>query len=322
MPNPQSAIPLRGPSARNPQSQDRIRGALLGLALGDALGAPVDGLSHQNVRTYYKGVKGFTDDEKRRDVHAGQWTAHTQRARALTRMLTTVAPAADHGWSEAVEAAFPEGLAGVVLLRPGTGRGPRAAVAACAAPLGVWAWARGATDDELTTVAHAALWGYAADTAALAAAIGQARAVALALDADPETVDGRAFLEAVGASVAWADDDYGMSTAVSTRIAGLAPHLDETPLDLQDRAGGTGDAADEAFPFAVAMAAREPALAEATLLSAVNVGGAASAVGAMAGALMGAFNGWSAFPAEWRDGLEDVAVLLAEADALAAALGV
>jgi ADP-ribosylglycohydrolase len=69
------------------------------------------------------------------------------------------------------------------------------------------------------------------------------------------------------------------------------------------------------------MFARNPALVEATLLSAVNVGGAASAVGAMTGALLGAFNGWSAFPAEWREGLEDVERLEAEATALVDALG-
>jgi ADP-ribosylglycohydrolase len=111
------------------------------------------------------------------------------------------------------------------------------------------------------------------------------------------------------------------SDRVSSALRDLALYLDDTPLDLQDRCNGTGDRADEAFPFAVAMAAREPTLVEATLLSAVNVGGAAAAVGAMTGALLGAFNGWSAFPAEWRFGLEDAGRLLAEADALADALG-
>src|SRR5690606_15821429 len=45
---------------RDPNSamnRDRALGALLGAAVGDALGMPVDGLSHQNVRLYYKGVK-------------------------------------------------------------------------------------------------------------------------------------------------------------------------------------------------------------------------------------------------------------------------
>jgi ADP-ribosylglycohydrolase len=92
---------------------------------------------------------------------------------------------------------------------------------------------------------------------------------------------------------------------VPAAVLALSDHLDDTPLDLHDRAGGTGDAPEHAFPFAVAMFAREPALVEATLLSAVNVGGAAAAVGSIAGALLGAFNGWSAFPDAWRVGLRD-----------------
>src|SRR5690606_40679496 len=84
------------------------------------------------------------------------------------------------------------------------------------------------------------------------------------------------FTEVAG-SVQLFEQRAGVSTPVADRLWALEPYLDETPLDLQDRCDGTGDAADEAFPFAVAMFARNPALVEATLLSAVNVGGAASA---------------------------------------------
>ena len=64
------------------------------------------------------------------------------------------------------------------------------------------------------------------------------------------------------------------------------------------------------------MFARGPDLPEATLLSAINVGGDASAIGAMVGALLGARNGWSAFPEEWRSNLEKVDRLREEAEAL------
>jgi ADP-ribosyl-[dinitrogen reductase] hydrolase len=164
------------------------------------------------------------------------------------------------------------------------------------------------------------LWSHAASPPALAAAHGMARAVALALASGPAALDGPRFFEAVEGAVAWFEVEDGMGTPVSARLRALAPYLNETPLDLQDRCNGTGPAADEAFPFAVAMFARNPALVEATLLSAVNVGGAASAVGAMTGALLGACNGWGAFPAEWRERLEDAARLEAEAEALVDAL--
>lgn len=107
----------------------------------------------------------------------------------------------------------------------------------------------------------------------------------------------------------------------AARLRRLADHLVAFPLDLQDLCGGTDGRADEAWPFAVAMLARNPMLAEATILPAVNVGGAASAVGSLVGSLVGALHGWQALPADWRDGLEDAARLEAEARALANVLG-
>lgn len=299
---------------RDPNSamtRDRALGALLGAAVGDALGMPVDGLSHQNVRLYYKGVKGYTADEKRGDLGAGQWTAHTQRLRALAAAL-----AAHHEDVGAARLRFDEGLGGPLR------RAERAAevdAAACAVPLGV-AWARRGWDEAEALGRVAALLAEH-PLAAKAAAYGLAFAVRVALTSDLEPEDGPVLLADVAEEVRAAEEALGAGAGVSARLRALAPHLDETPLDLQDRCNGTGDAADEAFPFAVAMFARNPALVEATLLSAVNVGGAASAVGAMTGALLGAFNGWSAFPAAWREGLEGVTRLEAEATALIDALG-
>ena len=108
---------------------------------------------------------------------------------------------------------------------------------------------------------------------------------------------------------------------VSSRLAALAGRLDDYPLDLQDLCNGTGAAADEAFPFAVAMVARSPALVESTLLAAVNVGGDAAAVGACVGAMLGALHGTAAFPPDWLAAVEDAAAIRAEAEALADALG-
>jgi ADP-ribosylglycohydrolase len=158
--------------------------------------------------------------------------------------------------------------------------------------------------------------------AARAAAYGHAFAVRAALTSDLEPEDGLVFVEDVAEEVREAERRLGADHAVSDRLHALAGHLTDTPLDLQDRCAGAGPAADEAFPFAVAMFARNPALVDATLLSAINVGGAASAVGAMTGALLGARNGWSAFPPAWRDGLEEAERLAAEAAALLEALEV
>ena len=40
---------------------DRARGCLLGLAIGDALGAPLEGLSAQQIRAHYGLVDDYVD---------------------------------------------------------------------------------------------------------------------------------------------------------------------------------------------------------------------------------------------------------------------
>ena len=296
--------------------RDRLVGALLGSAIGDALGMPVEGLSHPNVRTYYRGIKEMRADEKRGDLAAGQWTADTQRARLVTRALTAATPDSP----EEARVAFHAALEAAGPLRRGdvTVR-PSSAPAACAAPLGVQARLRGLGSLAVARWAGLLLAPIDASPAAHVAAAAQAAAVQACLGRD--AVTGAGLIAAALGTARDAERLLGADARVSARIALVGQNLAAFPLDLQDLCNGTGSAADEAFPFALAMVARGPDLLEATLLSAVNVGGDAAAVGAMTGALLGAIHGASAFPAEWVAALEDADAIRAEADALADALG-
>lgn len=295
---------------------DKVLGTLLGAAVGDALGMPVDGLSHQNVRTYYRGVKGLHADAHRRDLGAGQWTAHTQRAAALTRALVATSD------PEAVAGAFAAELGALDLRRsaPRFSGEPDGGAATAASPLGLWWAATDAADERAFDLVTNVLGVTHTHPAALAAAFGQAFAVRTLLASTPGDLDGVAFFRTVTEKTEWAEAKLGgASPSPAARLREIADHLGDFPLDLQDLCGGTGDRADEAWPFAVAMLARNPALAEATILPAVNVGGAASAVGSLVGSLVGALHGGRALPADWREELEDGARLEAGARALAEA---
>ncbi len=297
--------------------RDRLVATILGSALGDALGMPVEGLSHQNVRTYYKGIKEMRADEKRGDLEAGQWTADTQRARALTRALATGAPDSP----EEVRAAFVATLPGADAFRRGAVTSPSSAGAACAAPLGVQARLRGLKDLASVRWAGLLLQSVDAHPAAHVAAAAQVAALRTCLGKDPDALAGPEIVAAARSAAVDGEKLLGTDDRVSARLGRVAGRLDDYPLDLQDVCAGTGSAADEAFPFAVAMVARSPALVESTLLAAVNVGGDASAVGACVGALLGAIHGLDPFPDAWLDALEDADVLRAEAEALVDALG-
>ena len=296
---------------------DRLVATLLGSALGDALGMPVEGLSHQNVRTYYKGIKDLTADDKRGDLGRGQWTADTQRARALARALASGAPDSP----DEVRQAFATELPPEDDLRRGGVVSPSSAGAALAAPLGVQARLRGLADLAGARWASLLLRPIDPSPVAAVAAAAQVAAIRTCLGKDPGALSGVQILGAATAAARDGERLLGADDRVSARLAGLAGHLEDYPLDLQDLCNGTGSAADEAFPFAVAMVARSPALPESTLLAAVNVGGDAAAVGACVGALMGALHGTAAFPPDWLDAVEDADAIRVEAAALADALG-
>ena len=83
----------------------------------------------------------------------------------------------------------------------------------------------------------------------------------------------------------------------------LLADLAEGPLaDIESRAG-TGIAAAESVPAAIAAAMLEPVFEEA-VFAAVNAGGAADTIGALTGALAGVANGASGIPQDLIDGLE------------------
>jgi ADP-ribosyl-[dinitrogen reductase] hydrolase len=72
---------------------DRVRGCLLGSAVGDALGAPLEGLSCQQIRTHYGRVRNYVDGVqawKRKPYRwrmRGLYSDDTQQALALCDVL-------------------------------------------------------------------------------------------------------------------------------------------------------------------------------------------------------------------------------------------
>ena len=72
---------------------DRVRGCLLGMAVGDALGAPLEGLTSQQIRTHYGRVRNYVDGVqawKRKPYRwrlRGLYSDDTQQALALCDVL-------------------------------------------------------------------------------------------------------------------------------------------------------------------------------------------------------------------------------------------
>ncbi len=78
-----------------PQSTriDRVRGCMLGLAIGDALGAPLEGLGAQQIRAHYQLVTDYVDGSRAWKKKPFRWrlpglySDDTQQAMALSDVL-------------------------------------------------------------------------------------------------------------------------------------------------------------------------------------------------------------------------------------------
>lgn len=321
--------------------QDKVRGALLGAAVGDALGMPVEGFSHQNVRTYYRGIKGFSDDERRHDLKAGQWTDDTQFTFALVRVMSEVnqidevpprlaetyvnlIPEARR-WGTTSRTAIERLAGGTGWRESGDALEPTNGAPMRAVAPGLWWAVSGASTNDAFDYVIPILRITHAHPIALTAGFGQAYAVSRVFGTNPDSFDRDSFWHDLVETVEWAEKQLNQGSlptgrSVTARLRLLSDHLDDFPLDLNDLCDGAGFDADESWPFAIAMFARNPRLVEATLLSSINMGGDADTIGAMLGALLGACHGWSAFPDEWKYELEARERLLEEADAFAANL--
>lgn len=70
--------------------KDRVRGCLVGTAVGDALGMPVEGMTPQQIQEKFGGVYKYHDSISRfsRGLTAGQWTDDTALSLATAQGLT------------------------------------------------------------------------------------------------------------------------------------------------------------------------------------------------------------------------------------------
>ncbi|MDX3423077.1 ADP-ribosylglycohydrolase family protein [Streptomyces sp. ME02-6985-2c] len=293
---PQDAVGLR----------DRARGALLGLAVGDALGAPAENMKPSEIRARWGRITGYVADRP-----AG--TDDTEYAIFSGLLL------ARHGGALTqahVEAAWHEWIAdreegpfrGAGFSERGTLENLRRGLAAPisaqhrhawsdglamrAAPHGVFAAGRPAEAARLAaidgSVSHEGegIYGGQAVAAGVAAAMAGASTVAV-----------------VASALAVVPDDSW--TARCLRRALTAAHRGERAVRSAVVIGGYPwtDLAPEAVALAFGAYAAADGDFTDSVLTAVNMGRDADTTAAVAGALAGATRGVHAIPADWADAI-------------------
>ncbi|MDJ1133873.1 ADP-ribosylglycohydrolase family protein [Streptomyces iconiensis] len=304
-------------------TRDRARGAMTGLAVGDALGAPAENMKPSQIRERWGRIEGFVSDDP-----AG--TDDTEYAIFSGLLL------AEHGSAltvEAVESAWHRWIADVEIGQEGSFKGagfsergtlenlrrglaaPISAqhrhawsdgLAMRAAPFGVFAAGRPAEAARLVaidgTISHEGegIYGGRAVAAGVAAAmVGDSpdAVVQAALSVIPENSwTSRSLQRAVSAArrARHRPDATRLSVERAVRssvVIGGYPWTDLAP-----------EAVGLAFG---AFTARSGDFRE-SVLTAVNMGRDADTTAAVAGALAGALRGESAIPAEWAEAIRPV----------------
>ncbi|MCS7082540.1 MAG: ADP-ribosylglycohydrolase family protein [Bacteroidota bacterium] len=309
----------------------RFRGAILGTAIGDALGMPVEGRSYWTIQTYYRGIRGYEDDHFNPEgLRAGQWTDDTQQMWALLEALCEVCGPDPEVFARALVRAYRSGprrwgrysREAVSRLEagcpPGQSGDPTADTAgalARSAPLGLW-WAARRTSPEQAWAQTEAITGVShAHPEAITGAFLQAWAVCRLALSDPAAFEPETWLEellktleAVGPSA---------ETALfGERVRALWARRHEIPLELTEGLTQVPARARDLGPLALVLFGRVFADPEAVILSGINAGGDTDTLGALLGALCGALHGCACFPQAWLEGLEARSELEAAADRL------
>lgn len=331
-----NVFPVPEPSA---ELRHRYRGCLVGGAIGDALGRPVEGRSRQRVRTLYPdGVWDFEPWSGWRSGPVGTYTDDTQLTIVVAEWLL------DAAFECAEKPLSAEDLAGRVIEWGRTGRGighatsealrnyeqglpwwragvPSAGNGAAmrAAPYGL---RFAGQPDPLRAAAALGSAPTHADISAVGSAIVQAAAVNLCLSAEPGGLEPTSFLGALTQSVA----DLGLPRLAlrsGRRRLSLAQRIEE----VADWAGRPSHQVFDHFHNGAFVLETTPVVLwcllekqrdpEDALVTAVMGGRDADTVAAMLGNLLGALHGDAAFPERWTGAnLEDHDRLVELADEL------
>ncbi|MCO5993930.1 ADP-ribosylglycohydrolase family protein [Actinoallomurus rhizosphaericola] len=306
--------------------EERARGTLHGLAIGDALGMPTQSLSRQRVKDTYGVLTGFLpaapDHPLAAGMPAGSVTDDTEQALLLARLLIEGAGHVDpvalaHSLLEWEEEMRRRGS--LDLLGPSTKRAVAAVAAGASveeagrygdtngaamriAPVGITAGSdlTALVDSvvEASSVTHntsVALAGAAAVAAAVSAGIDGADVK----EATRHAEDAAAMGVRRGHWVAAAD----IASRIRWATELVAGRPAEAAADDIYRLVGTSLATQESVPAAFAILAVYPDDPWQACLRAASLGGDCDTIAAIAGAIAGACHGVAGFP---RDAIDTI----------------
>lgn len=289
--------------------RDRARGSLIGLAIGDAMGAPTEGMTPSTIRETFGWVSELQEGAAGTDDT--EYAVLT--ARALLRHGVGLTSEQVAGvWREAVDsqsggfhgAGFSEMVAIANLqnglLPPKTGEHSYErwsdGAAMRAAPIGIVAAGNPTEAARLAGIdARVSHWG---DGVYCAQAIAAGVATALVVD-EPDLV----VLAVVNAlpRESWSFRVVSRAIELGSRHGSAADAISDLYDEISIFEYPWADAAPEATALALGIFAAAKGQFEDAVTASVNLGRDTDTIAAMNGALCGALSGYEALPTRWRE---------------------
>lgn len=311
--------------------QDRARGVMVGLAVGDAMGMALEFLEKVRIRSLYGGVvreyvKPTTGHPCER-LSPGQYTDDTQMALALAKSILDYGDFSPHAfkrrlieWYECKDHRAPGNacIESVRRLDEGVSfkESGQEGAAGCGSAMRVPPLALVYYGKELVGHSHLQSTMTHRDPRASVGTILTAQIVSRLSESDAESFDRDAFLTEITRFAAALEAKLGQRKPEFSEKLATFPDLLAMPFEESIVKIGTGGYVVETVLGAFFGFLHSPTDFEATIVNVVNEGHDADSVGAIAGAFSGAFNGLGAIPARWLAPLEGRDELIAVADGL------
>lgn len=327
-------------SMRRPgfKAADRLTGLLLGCAIGDALGMPVEGVENdETIRAIRRlgGIRDFLAPQPHvlrslRRLRPGCWTDDTQLTLAVARSLRHTGRI-DHdaiahahvdafenlelrGWDATTKQACRRLAQGTHRTRSGKLGGASNSVASRIGPVAAAShlFAENREQWLMHCVAVSVMTHH--DPRSVVGAYLVGLLVRDALSAPRRWEPGLNRYEELIEEALWAEASLAPTLGttdepISQHLEELADALDSDPVELAELSHGATHQAGASIPFIVALLCGRPWEFESGVLATVNAGGDTDTNGAIVGTILGAAYGARRIPRRFIDKLEEAEMI-------------
>jgi len=319
--------------------KDKVRGAIVGVAIGDALGMPAESLSPKTISRHYRWINSYRTPNPRtgtwHKLKRGQWTDDTQLTLAIGESIVRQNGidfndiAAAHievfrngrrGWGKATINGCQRMLSGANWWEAGdpsaAGNGPPMKIA----PIGVLYGLKKINKLEMIDACIGISKMTHGDPRAIVGAVLQAYLTGAAIRSSNcdsfinlELKEIKHLCDHIEGTEYMSAEEFASSlTFQMYRL----PEADTWEDSVIRNVFGAKAFVNESLPFTYAMISKHGHDLKKCMEHIVNQGGDADTTGAMAGSILGGLYGYSKFPDHWRWRLEDRARLVKLADDL------